>query len=310
MSELTGRTGARGTATLPARVTTPLLTLITQQSLDEDYETVARRRSVVVDPRAGTAPGDYAHVARRGGGVTGRVGRSSLAVALLFGLLIGVAVVQNSRNAPVRNATREELVTRINERHADLASTQERIATLRDQNAKLSSSYADLGGQLRAATNSAGSLGEVTGFRPMSGAGLRIVVKDADGSSSGEVRDSDLVNLINALWESGASAISINGQRVTALSPPRNSGSVVRINGVSLSSPYSVHALGNPAALQDRVFDTTSGAAFFSVVQQFGMPLSVQNVSDLTVPAAPDALLSLHYATTEAPAHPTQEVQP
>jgi len=304
------RTATRGTATLPARVTTPLLTLITQQSLDEDYETVARRRSVVVDPQAGTAPGDYAHVARRAGGVTGRVGRTSLAIALLFGLLIGVAVVQNSRNAPVRNATREELVTRINERHTQLATYQSRIATLRDDNGKLSSSYADLGSQLRATTSSVNALGEVTGFRQVSDAGLRIVVKDADGSSSGEVRDSDLNNLVNALWQSGASAISINGQRVTALSQPRNSGSVVRINDVSLSSPYVIHALGKPSDLQSRVFDTTSGAEFLSVVQQFGMPLSVQNVSDLTAPAAPNALLSLPYATTGDAADSIQEEQP
>ncbi len=58
---------------LPPQVTTPLLTLITQQSLDEDYLHAAERRV-----RSGEPPRQGSH-------------RLAAAAVVLFGLLVGIA---------------------------------------------------------------------------------------------------------------------------------------------------------------------------------------------------------------------------
>src|SRR3954452_23983838 len=101
----TSATPAPGrTAPLPRHVTEPLLTLITQRSLDADYEHVARRRA------AGQTQSDsqpHRTVPRH----------TAAAVLVVFGLLVTVAAVQTSRNASADQSSRASLIGQINLRH-------------------------------------------------------------------------------------------------------------------------------------------------------------------------------------------------
>jgi hypothetical protein len=74
---------------LPPHVTTPLLTRIIEQSMDEDYQQVALRRNGDGRP---TPPGRPRLVAA--------------AVVVVFGVLVTTAAVQTSRNADVDDASR------------------------------------------------------------------------------------------------------------------------------------------------------------------------------------------------------------
>lgn len=265
-------------AVLPARVTTPLLQLITQQSLDEDYRHVADRRS------AGTLP--PAPGAARS--------RLTAAAVALFGVIVAVAAVQTARNADVASAGREQLIARIDQRRDTLASIQDQLARLRDGNTRSEAAARAVGSQLDSALATEGTLARQTGFAAMSGTGVRFVVDDAPGGDlDGEVRDQDLALLVNGLWEGGAVGIAVNGQRVTVMSALRNSGQVIRINGRSLSPPYTVEAIGDDRTLQAGFAESTSGAQFQDLVQQLGMPFSMENVSSLRVPAAPERIITI-----------------
>src|SRR3982750_1421129 len=91
-----GPSPRRPSPDLPQHVTEPLLALITQRSLDADYEHVARRRA------AGEAP------------PTRSVPRHTAAIVLVvFGLLVTVAAVQTSRNATVDQSSRASLIGQI-----------------------------------------------------------------------------------------------------------------------------------------------------------------------------------------------------
>ncbi len=59
----------------------------------------------------------------------------------------------------------------------------------------------------------------------------------------------DIVNIINELNNAGAEAISVNGQRVVSTTSIPCAGTVVTINGVKLSSPFKISAIGNPEVL-------------------------------------------------------------
>src|SRR4249919_1632954 len=98
--------------------TTPLLALITQRSLDADYEHVAaRKRANGEDP------------AER------RVTLRTAAIVLLaFGLLVTVAAVQTSRNASDDEASRASLIDQINLRRQSVGGLQQQLsAERRDQ---------------------------------------------------------------------------------------------------------------------------------------------------------------------------------
>jgi uncharacterized protein YlxW (UPF0749 family) len=266
---------------LPSRVTTPLLALITQQSLDEDYQHVAEQR------RRGTGP------------VQSRSGRSiRILVALaLFGALVAVAAVQTARNAHVTSAGREQLVSRIEERRTALAGIQDRTARLQADNAAAERRYDAAGRRLDTLSETRTAALATTGFGTVSGAGVRTVVGDAPGGgASAQVRDDDLALLLNGLWRAGATGIAVNGRRVTALSALRNSGQAIRINEVSLSPPYTVLAVGDTRTLQADFAESTSGVQFQTLVDQLGFRFTMENRDNIRLPQAPEGMMALQFA--------------
>ena len=142
----------------------PLLDLITRQSMDEDYQHVADQRE---------QRGDSRPPARRARSIT------TIVAVLVFGLLVAIAAVQTSRNSSVANEGREQLIKRINERHANVAALQKQISELRAATTRLNAQYASLGRSLNAASATARDLGATTGWAAVSGDGVRARLDDA-----------------------------------------------------------------------------------------------------------------------------------
>ena len=63
------------------------------------------------------------------------------------------------------------------------------------------------------------------------------------------IHESDIISIINELNNAGAEAISVNGQRVVSTTSITCVGTVVTINGVKLSSPFKISAIGSPEGL-------------------------------------------------------------
>ena len=257
---------------LPERVTLPLLTLITQQSFDEDYEQVAERRRVQGRP-AERSPG--------------RSHRMAAVVVAVFGILVATAAVQTSRDAGVNTQSRATLIAQISARSDGVSRLQDGIVDLRARNVGLSERLAALTRSSDAATARLRTLETVTGYGAVTGPGVKIVVDDApNGDPTQLVRDEDLATLTDGLWNAGAEAIAINGQRLTALSAIRNVGITIHVNSRPVSPPYTVRAIGDEQTLQARLLETTHGQKFYSLVDQLGFRFSMQNEDSLSLPAA------------------------
>jgi uncharacterized protein YlxW (UPF0749 family) len=272
--------------TLPDRSHIPLLTLITQESLDEDYQQVARKRAA----RAGQGTGESVE----------RLGRRATwmaaAVVGVFGLLVTVAAVQTSERSGVADAGRASLVGQIEQRRDQQAALQRRIIETRDSNVAEQDALDGATAAERTVEDRVERLGATTGFGPVRGPGVVITVKDAPGGEA--VRDKDLALLVNGLWEAGAEAISINGKRLTARSALRNSGEAINLNGAPpLSPPYVVSAIGDNRTLEADLLDTSTGLAFSNVADALGFPVKTRDVDDLRLPAATSPrLLRLSHA--------------
>ena len=259
---------------LPERVTLPLLTLITQQSFDEDYVHVAERRRGRAAP-TGTARGGRSH-------------RTAAVVVAIFGVLVATAAVQASREAGVNSQSRSTLVEQISTRSEDVSRRQDQIVRLRATNVGLGERLSEATGTESAARARLQRLETVTGFGPVTGEGVRIVVDDAPGGDVTQVvRDEDLALLTDGLWNAGAEAIAINGQRLSALSAIRNVGVTIKVNSRAVSPPYTVRAIGDTATLQAKLLESTHGQEFYSLVDQLGFVFDVQNEDSLSLPAAP-----------------------
>jgi uncharacterized protein YlxW (UPF0749 family) len=278
MADRTGRPEQPGRTAqpLPEHVTTPLLSRITQGALDSDYAEVARRRA---GGAAGPEPARNRLVA--------------VAAISVFGVLIGIAAVQNTRNEAVDDAGRNTLISRIEQERSALEDRQARLADLTRENRNLAEGLTDLATTRSRAEETVARLGAVTGYGPVMGEGVRIVVDDNPiGDEVQLVADSDLAMLADGLWEAGAEAIAINDQRLTPLGAIRNSGRAIHVNTIPLSPPYVVRAIGDVRTLQADLLNTTHGAEFFSLADQLGFVYSVDNVGEMELPAARQRRLS------------------
>ena len=272
-----------------ARQRTPLLALITAEALERDYQMVAQRR---------ITSGDQPHGRTR---VSGRAG--VISVVAVFGVLLTIAAVQTSENADIDNASRESLIDRIENRRAAVQDLQREISDLRTSNTRNDAALLELGDQVNAVESTAADIGAMSGFTPVTGPGIRIQLDN--GAFSGDpdtehIRDSDLVLLVNALWTAGAEAIAINGQRISARTAIRNSGSAIEVNSTGIAPPYNVQAIGDNDTLAARVLETSSGAAFAVLAGDYGWRYDVDNVDDMRLPAAPTRLRQLRSASEEA----------
>lgn len=253
---------------LPGRVTMPLLTLITQQSMDEDYLHAAERRA-----------------ARGGQAARGRPHRTAAVVVAVFGILVTTAAVQTSRNADVEDASRATLLTRISEERAEGARLQEQIVALRQDNAALEEESTGLGSLLQSAQTELRRLQVRTGFVPVRGPGIRLVVEDPEDGAA-EVRKEDLYLLINGLWAAGAEAVALNGHRLSVLTSINNSDVAINVDYSALLPPYTLQAIGDPRRLGPDLLDTRTFAIFDAVRSRYGFGFDMENVDTVSLPAA------------------------
>jgi uncharacterized protein YlxW (UPF0749 family) len=264
-----------------------LLDYITSTSLDADYAQAAERASR--SAAAGEEP-ESRQV---------RPGVAALVVMGLFGLLVATAAIQTARNAGDEATGRESLVTQIEARSAQLDARRARSQKLRDENDSLEQLFLETTSQGRALSARLDRLGVATGAVAVTGPGVKVVVDDAPNAVSDRQRvlDADLQKLANALWASGAEAISINGQRLNNVGAIRYAGSAITVNRVSLSRPYTVMAVGNPDTMPARFVETEHGRDWLDLNAVQGLEFDMTSEESMRLPAAPARLLTLRHAS-------------
>jgi len=261
---------------LPEHVTTPLLTLITARSMDEDYAHVAQKRAAAGDARPQVARPHWA---------------SFLAVAAL-GVMAAVVAVQTDREAPANELSRAALVEQIDGRSADVRALQADVARLTRFNAGVASNSTATQADLGDVETRVRRAELTTGFSAVHGPGVRITVDNRPGGDvDGEVLDEDLATLVDGLFAAGAEAVAINDQRINTLGGIRNTNRAVHVNGRPVNAPYVISAIGDPRTLQARLVETYEGQQWFGRVNNFGFVYGAENVDDIRLPAAPERVL-------------------
>lgn len=244
--------------------------------------------SLLTDIEQSALEPEYREVANSGG-----VPRSPWILGLTvlaLGALLTLAVTITNRNASSVDSERAALITRIEEQRTTVSTLEGRASDLEAEVRDLRDSQAN-DPTLRTQLD---ELGAVTGGVAVKGPGIVITADDApDGSEA--IYDSDLSRLVNGLREAGAEAVAINGRRVSALTPIRTAGSAITVDYVSLTPPYRIEALGDPATIGAR-FARTSAASWWAFIRDnYGVIFTISVASsDLELPADPG--MSLRYA--------------
>jgi len=296
----TGRNGGAGGAEVSDRVRMPLLALITQQSLDEDYRLVADRRT---RSRPGPVAGSHEG---RGPGRSRRTGLVAVgAVVVCFGLLVGTAAAQTQREAGARASSRTALVDNLDAARSRVADQQQRAADLRDDVTRLQARLTNTSDEAQRSETRVRRLSAVAGFTAVTGPGLRVTVTESPRAAEdpdAAVKDSDLALLVNGLWQAGAEAVAVNGNRLTTTSSLTTSGSAIEVDGVGVTAPYVVEAIGDRRTLEADLLATSTGLYFAALAETFGFGYDTEGSDALDLPAAPSGLQRLRSARQDGAA--------
>jgi uncharacterized protein YlxW (UPF0749 family) len=199
--------------------------------------------------------------------------------------------------APSR--ARADLVRQIEARRSAADDQVRQVQALQAEIDRLQTSA--LGGQEAALAKRLAALAVVTGSSAVTGPGLTITLDDArkqgndsaDGdprtqaeSDEGRVLSKDLQVVTNGLWEAGAEAVAINGQRLTALSAIRFAGEAILVNYRPLTRPYVVTAIGSQQDLEVEFADSAAGSYVRALQDNYGVRVRIAGAESLTLPAA------------------------
>ncbi|WP_256923595.1 DUF881 domain-containing protein [Streptomyces sp. 13-12-16] len=286
----------RSTPARPARpdASMSLLTNVMDHSLDDGYAEAAARRKT-------SGEGGMPKTLRA---------KLGLAVGLVFAaLIVTVGAAQARVAAPVVAKEREELIDRIDQETEAADELEDSVDDLRaDVSARQREALRDSGGDRSAL------VGILSGAVAVHGPGVRLVVNDAkdastggDGgprsttgfSDTGRVRDRDMQRVVNGLWESGAEAVSINGQRLTALSAIRAAGDAILVDNRPLVPPYTVLAVGDGGELSDRFQNSADGLYLHALQENYGIRTALSVEDDVRLPAAPSVIVRTAQPITE-----------
>jgi uncharacterized protein YlxW (UPF0749 family) len=271
-----------------------LLTNVMDHSLDEGYAEAAARKEA------------------EGVGGMPKTLRAKLGLAaglVLAALVVTVGAAQARIAAPVVAKEREELIDRIDRETSAADKIEDSIDKLRgDVSAR----------QREALKKHGGDQGELVGILAgaveVHGPGVKLVVNDAkeadqsgDGdaretsgfSDIGRVRDRDMQRVVNGLWEAGAEAVSINGQRLTALSAIRAAGDAILVDNKPLVPPYTVLAVGDGQRLSTKFRNSGAGQDLQDLHENFGIRTSISVEDDVRLPAAPSVIVRTAEPSTE-----------
>ncbi|MFC9249674.1 DUF881 domain-containing protein [Streptomyces sp. NPDC057136] len=277
----------RSTASPPARpdASMSLLTNVMDHSLDEGYAEASARRKA--DGSAGLP----------------RTLKSKLGLAaglVVAALVVTLGAAEARISAPVVAKEREELIDRIDAETTAADALESDVEELRT----------DVGErQRRALEQHGGDQGELvallSGATAVEGPGVKLVVDDAEDTDqggggprestgfadTGRVRDRDMQRVVNGLWQSGAEAVAINGQRLTALSAIRAAGDAILVDNRPLVPPYTVLAVGDGKRLSTAFQDSADGQYLHALQESFDIRTSISDQEKLRLPAAPSLIV-------------------
>ncbi len=178
-------------------------------------------------------------------------------MALVLGLMIGLAWVTNrDRNERISGMTpdqRERISLGLIDFETDLKKLQNQVEELRTKNTNYEKALSTKSGDAKLLNQSLQDLKVAAGLSELIGPGIVITLTDSKRQdlmgNDGIVHDYDVLRVVNELWNAGAEAIAVKGQRVVTGTSIRCVGSVIRVNDVPLAPPYEITAIGESKTL-------------------------------------------------------------
>ena len=224
-------------------------------------------------------------------------------VVLLCGGLFIISA-HNSHGTDLRPGRYTDLASLVGNEAAQYDALKKRVADLNAQVQTLTNSIQD--GKVKRYQRKVELLKDPAGLQPQTGPGVTVTLRDAPEDVIRNtsldrnllvVHQQDIQAVVNAMWKSGATAVTVQGQRIVSTTGIKCEGNAVQLQGVPYSQPYRISAVGDQTALVNAI-DSDSYLQIYRQQAddpriQIGWSMTPQ--ASVTAPAY-DGLLDLSYA--------------
>ena len=187
---------------------------------------------------------------------------------LSLGIAIQISSIKNESTVVAKEKTENQLrnqVIELNENYnkelKNLEKTQKDLESLRNSASKSNANAASWSDQLTKINN-------CLGYNDVKGKGVKI-----------ELESGNLLKILNALNNSGAEAISINGKRITLYSEIVNNGDICTLDGNELETPFIIEAIGSPAMYNA----ITMPDSYIDLLRKGGHSVKVESLDEITI---------------------------
>lgn len=200
---------------------------------------------------------------------------------LTLGICIQINTVKNSTTTVGRTLVENELrdsvlrwqqkyenaYAKLENKEKELDGLREKVSS-RDDNASNSSSKLE-------------KYNALLGNTEVTGKGIEITLKDGESSilknsaTDLVVHDGDILEVVNALKNVEAEAISVNDQRIVSTTAITCVGNVVKINGEKVGAPFVIKAIGNPSMLLGAV---TMAGGYVEILERDGVQVDIKQI--------------------------------
>lgn len=233
---------------------------------------------------------------------------------LLAGLLFGTSASLARERPPFGSVS--DLPGLITARDSQVRELTERAEELRDEVSVLQEAVDT--SETRQLIRAADTLAPAVGLGQVAGPAVQVTLDDAgysldtlpEGYSVDDVvvHQQDLQGVINALWAGGAEAMMIQDQRVIATSSVQCVGNTLYLQGRVYSPPYTVTAIGDPAALQAALAQDPTVSNYRDWAALIGLGYVVTELGRMEMPAYAGSLRPQYATPVEVPSR-VQEIE-
>ncbi len=223
--------------------------------------------------------------------------KNSIAIILglvCFALTIGICIQVKSVDSiteeeGIKISDNSELIDevfKLRQEYKDAYSELEDAEKELEEIRKLATEHSGTDSQIESQINNNNKL---LGLTEVKGSGIVITLDDNREVDADEVigdisrylvHESDLLNIINELFNSGAEAISINGKRVVSTTAILCDGNIIRVNDEIVSVPIEIKAIGYPEALA--TLNRPQG--YLSILRRDGVIVTAEKKDDIVIP--------------------------
>lgn len=220
-----------------------------------------------------------------------------MAICVIVGIMLSVQYRTSESYGPNLRTTRvDDLAATNSALIKENRNLSEEIVELREKLTNVdneSQLTADLQDELRKSNMAAG-------LTTVIGPGIIVTLNDnpkalppGENPNAYLVHDSDILSIVNEIKASGAEAISVNDQRIMAMSEIRCAGTTILVNWNKIGPPFVIKAIGNQQLLESGL--SIKGGKL-EELNTFGLQTQLVRSDNIEIPAYTGAM-KFQYST-------------